>query len=66
VAGFEKVVKTLEQQTALRGQSKSTLYNYLRRIALISLHFERLPEKISDDELNEYLTGLAKAMGGIL
>ena len=53
------MVKTLEQQTALRGQSKSTLYNYLRRIALISLHFERLPEKISDDELNEYLTGLA-------
>jgi len=53
------VAKTLEQQTALRGQSKSTLYNYLRRIALISLHFERLPEKISDDELNEYLTGLA-------
>ena len=53
------MAKTLEQQTALRGQSKSTLYNYLRRIALISLHFGRLPEKIPDDELNEYLTGLA-------
>jgi hypothetical protein len=25
--GFEKVYKTLEQQTALRGQSKSTLNN---------------------------------------
>jgi hypothetical protein len=53
------VAKTLEQQTALRGQSKSTMYNYLRRIALISLHFKRLPEKIADDKLNEYLTELA-------
>jgi integrase/recombinase XerD len=43
----------------LRGQSESTLNNYIRRIALISLHFERLPEQISDDELLEYLTGLA-------
>ena len=33
--------------------------NYIRRIALISLHFKRLPEQISDEEINEYLTGLA-------
>ena len=59
VPGFEKVYKTLEQQTALRGQSKSTLNNYMRRIAAISLHFQRLPEHISDEELNEYLAGLA-------
>lgn len=31
----------------------------MRRIAVISLHFGRLPEQISDDELNEYLTSLA-------
>lgn len=59
VPGFEKVYKTLEQQTALRGQSKSTLNNYMRRIAAISLHFQQLPEHISDEELNEYLAGLA-------
>lgn len=51
--------KTLEQQTILRGQSKSTLYNYVRRIAAICLHFGKLPECISDDELTEYLTSLA-------
>ncbi len=56
VEGFERVYKTLYQQIALQGKSKSTLYNYLRRIALISLHFNRLPENISDDEINEYLT----------
>lgn len=59
VDGFEKVSKTLHQQTVIRGQSKSTLNNYLRRIAAISLHFNRLPEDICDDELNEYLTSLA-------
>jgi integrase/recombinase XerD len=49
----------MQQQVILKGQSISTLSNYLRRIALISLHFGCLPEKISDDELSEYLTSLA-------
>ena len=59
VDGFDRVYKTLYQQTVMRGQSKSTLSNYIRRIAIISLHFNRLPENISDDEINEYLTGIA-------
>ena len=59
IEGFDGVYKTLHQQTVLRGQSKSTLNNYIRRIAIISLHFNRLPELISDDEINEYLTALA-------
>lgn len=59
IDGFQKVLRTLEQQTTMRGQSTSTLNNYVRRIAAISLKFNRLPEHISDDELNEYLTGLA-------
>ena len=59
VEGFEKVFKIIHQNTVLRGQSKSTFHNYLRRIALISLHFTRLPEDISDDEIQEYLTSLA-------
>jgi integrase/recombinase XerD len=59
VPGFEQVFKKLEQQVTLRGQSQSTLNNYIRRIASISLHFGRLPENITDDEINEYLTTLA-------
>jgi integrase/recombinase XerD len=59
VTGFDQVFKKLEQQVVLRGQSKSTLHNYIRRIASVSLHFERLPELVSDDEINEYLTSLA-------
>ncbi len=59
ISGFEEVVKKLEQQVTLRGQSMSTLKNYINRIARISLHFGRLPEDISEDEINEYLVGLA-------
>lgn len=60
VPGFDKVVKKLEQQVTLRGQSQSTLNNYIRRIALITLHFGQLPELVSEDEINEYLVGLAR------
>lgn len=60
VPGFEKVVKKLEQQVTLRGQSPSTLNNYIRRIALISLHFGKLPEFVEEEEINEYLVGLAR------
>lgn len=59
VPGFEMVFKKLEQQVTLRGQSKSTLNNYIRRIATISLHFGQLPEQICDDDINQYLTTLA-------
>jgi site-specific recombinase XerD len=60
VPGFKMVLKKLEQQVTLRGQSKSTLSNYIRRIALISLHFGQLPDQIDDEEINEYLAALAR------
>ena len=60
VPGFEEVSKKLGQQVELSGQSKSTLDNYIRRIALISLHFNRLPHQIDEEEINEYLVALAR------
>ena len=60
VDGFSKVFQTLQQQTVLRGQSQSTLNNYIRQIALVSLQFNQLPENITEDEINEYLTSLAQ------
>jgi len=60
VPEFEKVVHKLEQQVTLRGQSRSTLRNYIRRIALFVLRFEKLPEHIDPDEVNEYLAALAR------
>ncbi|MEA2105205.1 MAG: phage integrase N-terminal SAM-like domain-containing protein, partial [Bacteroidota bacterium] len=60
VPEFENVINKLASQVTLRGQSKSTLDNYTRRIALLVLHFNRLPELVSEDEINEYLVALAK------
>lgn len=59
VAGFDRVYRTLEQQVVLRGQAKSTFENYIHRIAQVSLHFNRLPQEVSTEELNEFLASLA-------
>ena len=59
VAGFEKVYQLLQQQVTLKGQSRSTLENYIRRIALKSFHLGKLPDQLCNDEMNEYLTSLA-------
>jgi len=60
VPEFEKVITKLSQQVTLRGQSKSTMSNYTSRLALFVIHFERLPEQVSEDEINEYLVALAR------
>lgn len=60
VPEFEKVVRKLEQQVILRGQSESTLNNYIRRIAQVVIHFGKLPEKIDPEEINEFLVSLAR------
>jgi len=59
ITGFDMAYQKMQQQVALKGQSKSTLENYIRRIAILSLHFGKLPEQVSDDEINEYLASLA-------
>jgi len=60
VPEFENVVRKMETQVALRGQSMSTLQNYIRRIALFVINFEMLPEQIDPEEINEYLAALAR------
>jgi len=60
VRGFEEVARRMAQQVELRGQSMSTYNNYINRIATVSLHFGKLPHEIEEDEINEYLVGLAR------
>lgn len=50
--------KTLEQQVRLNGYSKSTLTNYGRSIAKISLYFGCTPLELEDGQINEYLLEL--------
>ena len=54
VPEFKSRAVKLEHQVVLRGQSASTLNNYIRRIALFVIHFEKLPEQVSEDEINEW------------
>lgn len=60
VPGFEQVHHKLKQQTILGGRSQSAFDNYVRRIALVCLKYKCLLEDISEDEINDYLTGLAQ------
>jgi hypothetical protein len=53
VPDFEKVGHKPDQQDTLRGQSISTLKNYIRRNALFVLRFGILPGQIDPDEINE-------------
>jgi integrase/recombinase XerD len=50
----------LQEKMLLSGQCKSTLSNYSRKLAHISLHFRKLPQQISEKEINRYLAGLAR------
>ena len=60
VPEFESVVRKLDQQVTLRGQSKSTLKNYTQRIAQMVVHFGKLPEQVQPEEINEFLVALAR------
>jgi len=55
VPEFEKVVRKLEQQVTLRGQSTSKQKKYIQRIALFVVHFGELPEQIDPKEINDTL-----------
>lgn len=60
VRGFKKLYEELDDKVRLSGHSTSTLTNYARKLAQLSLHFGKLPEHIGEKELNKYLAGLAR------
>jgi len=60
IPGFRKLYQELQDKVVLSGQTKSTLSNYARKIAHICLHFRKLPQDISEKEINRYLAVLAR------
>ena len=60
IQGFKKLYGELQDKIVLSGQSKSTLTNYGRKLAQISLHFKKLPQHISEKEMNKYLASVAR------
>ncbi len=60
IHGFSKLYQELQDKVTLSGQTLSTLTNYARKLAHLSLHFGKLPQHISEREINRYLASLAR------
>ena len=55
VTGFTKLYKDLERTIVVSGKSKSTLTNYGRHLAHLSLHFNQLPTELDQEQVLDYL-----------
>lgn len=55
VTGFSSMYEKLEQKVVLGGMSNSTLLNYGRCIAKISLHFKCVATQLEEEQINGYL-----------
>jgi site-specific recombinase XerD len=60
VKGFDKLYQEFEDKVLISGHSPSALENYSRKVAEVCLHFDRLPQDISEKELNKYLADMAR------
>lgn len=60
VKGFKELYQEFEDKVLVSGNSSSALRNYSRKVAEVCLHFDRLPQDISEKELNKYLADLAR------
>ncbi len=55
VPGFRDAFAKFIERVTIDQNSKSMITNYSRSIALVALHFGRVPHAISVDEINSYL-----------
>ena len=60
VSGFKELYQEFEDKILISGQSSSALRNYSRKVAEVCLHFNKLPQDISEKDLNKYLADLAR------
>ncbi|MCX6270884.1 MAG: hypothetical protein NTU44_06635 [Bacteroidetes bacterium] len=60
VQGFRKLWEELQEKITFSGHSPGRLNNYGRKISQLSLHFGKLPQFISEKEVNRYLASLAR------
>lgn len=60
VPGFIDHFRKFEQQAVIGGYSKSTIFNYSRAVAKVSLYFKKSLLDLDPDEVNQFLYALAK------
>ena len=63
VPGFREHYTKFEQQTVIGDYSPSTIFNYSRALAKISLHFKKSILDLYPDEVNEFRFMMAKEKG---
>jgi integrase/recombinase XerD len=61
VKGFKELYQEFEDKVLILGHSPSVLRNYSRKVAGVCLHFNRLPQDISEKDLNIYLADLTRS-----
>lgn len=60
VKGFKALHKKLEKKIIISGKSMSTLNNYMRCIAHVSLNYNCLPTELDLEQIEDYLLHLKK------
>jgi site-specific recombinase XerD len=55
VEGFSHLQNKLTQSFSINGKASSTLNNYLRCLAHLALHYKESPEKLSVENIEDYL-----------
>jgi hypothetical protein len=55
VSGFKQLYKELERAINVSGKSKSTLTNYSRQLAHLTLHYNQLPTELDSEQVPDYL-----------
>ena len=60
VPGFIAHYAKFEEQMTIGGYSQSTLFNYSRAVAKVSLYFKKSLLDLDSDEVNQFLFALAK------
>jgi integrase/recombinase XerD len=58
VPGFLRLMEDLRKGMLITGLTQSTFINYSRKLADLSLHFKKLPEDLTEEELRDYLAYL--------
>lgn len=60
VNGFKELYQEFDDKVLISGHSYSVKRNYSRKVAEVCLHFNSLPQDISEKDLNKYLADLAR------
>ena len=60
IPGFRDLYQQLDDKMRLDGNTATTFKHYSQKLAQLSLHFGKLPQHISEDELNKYMASLIR------